>query len=222
MNRLYDIDLNDIELKSEYYNNFFYGDIETAHGIVEDNPQLSDKVINEDNLNYIVNTLIDIENLFIDGYINEMERDRVKFQISIDDLVYCSEYDSTEQYEKFNFVIYNHNLYFCLDKPPIGTSPTNTAYWLNLSLRGDSGDSSSTMGVSYKGLWVSGSYLKDDMVAYNGNLCVALDDTSTTPTDTTHWYIMEAQVIRQKLYVSRTEPVVPSSVTDVLWFQVID
>lgn len=53
------------------------------------------------------------------------------------------DYDNSTQYEVSECVSYNGSSYTCIDRPPIGTLPTDTDYWKLLAQKGDTGSTGS-------------------------------------------------------------------------------
>lgn len=203
--RLQDIQLSDLTLKQDYYNEFFNGNISTAKAIVTDNPQLASKVLSAENLNNLVNSILSLEN----DYWNETEVKftelSAEFQLSVDELIYMTPFSELTQYEVNNFVVYGDYLCYCKVQPPIGTLPTDTNYWVNLYLKGQTGDPS--LGVHYAGAWSSiPSYVVKDMVVYNGVVYIAnTANTNEVPSLLGSWS-EGASIQNQGIYVSTTVP----------------
>lgn len=205
--RLQDINLDDVDLKQQYYDKFLSGDIDGAIKIITDNPQLDTKVINAKTLNYLVYSLLEAQQEFVTNVPNKLEQNSSKFNLSIDELIYLTNFNTTIQYEINNMVMYNDNVYYCKAKPPIGTLPTNETYWLNLVLKGKQGNPS--LGVNYKGGWFSTTqYVKYDMVVYQNKLYVAkVSNLNSTPnTDITNWLFVST-ISKQGIYVVDTSGV---------------
>ena len=74
-------------------------------------------------------------------------------------------------YVKNNFVTYTYNgveyVYIATNNPPVGADPTNTAYWRNLSIRGEKGDSG--VGMSFLYAWDSTVHYSEQNVVTYGN-----------------------------------------------------
>lgn len=213
MYRLQDIQLSDLTLKQDYYNEFFNGNISTAKAIVANNPQLASKVLSASNLNNLVNSIISLETDYHDETTETFIQYSADFQLSIDELIYMTPYSLTTQYEINNLVVYGDYLCYCKAKPPIGTLPTDTTYWVNLYLKGEKGDPS--LGVNYAGAWSSVStYAVKDMVTYNGIIYIANTiNTNEIPSSSSLW-IEGASVQNQGIYVS-TEVPTYASVADI-------
>lgn len=211
--RLQDIQLGDLTLKQDYYNEFFNGNITTAKAIVENNPQLASKVLSASNLNNIVNGILELENDYYDETEVKFNELSATFQLSIDELIYMTPFSLTAQYEINNFVTYGDYLCYCKVKPPIGTLPTDTNYWINLYLKGNKGDPS--LGVNYAGAWSSlTNYAVKDMVTYNGIVYIANTANSGEIPSSSLLWTEGASIQNQGIYVSTTIPTY-ASVADV-------
>lgn len=217
--RLEDININEVTLKQQYYNSFINGNIDDAHKLIEDNPNLKFKVINAENLNKIVEHILSLENNYFEGVENVLENHLSKYQIDINDLIYLREYNSNTQYEINNFVSYNNEIYYCFKTPPNkGVLPTNTKYWIYLGLHGE--DSRISLGVKYQGNWNSSKiYNQYDMVVYQNQLFVAKENNSNKiPTISTEWSL-QMSVEEQGIFVSEEEP--PTIKQGNIWVQIL-
>lgn len=216
--RLEDININEVTLKQQYYNSFINGNIDDAHNLIDNNPELKFKVINAENLNKLIEHILDLERNYFNGVENVLESHLTKYQIDINDLIYLKNYSSSYQYEVNNFVLYNDEIYYCFKKPPIGTIPTNKTYWIYLGLKGE--DSYPSLGVKYQGNWSSSkNYNKYDMVVYQNQLFVAKEDNSNKiPSVSTEWSLQMA-VEEQGIFVSEEEP--PNIQHGNIWIQIL-
>ena len=206
MNRIQDINLDDLDLKQQYYSLFLSGDIDGAKQLVSKNIGLTKKVLNATNLNNLINGLLEVENLFYTNVTDVLSDQLSKYQVSIDDLIYLSTYSPTTQYKLNNFVLYNDDIYYCFATPPIGTLPTNTTYWIYLGLKGIKG--SPSLGVKYIGKWDKlVTYNEYDMVVSNNKMYVSKQQNiNKNPlTDTTNWFLAMTSK-PQGFFISPTEP----------------
>lgn len=217
--KLQDINLEDVDLKQKYYDNFFNGRIDEAKEIIENNPQLKSKVINAEQLNKLIEFLLTEEQYYYTGVEDVLSKHISNYQISIDDLIYLNEYNSMKEYEKNNFVIYKDEIYFCKKKTSIGILPTDSTYWVKLGLKGENGYS--PLGVNYKGIYDNRiSYKKYDAVAFNNNLYVAKKDSlNVNPSNSDYWFL--ASIIEEQgIYVSEVEP--SNLKTSNIWIQILE
>lgn len=204
--RLQDAHLEDSDLLDSYYKEFFGGNITKAHQIVENNQQLNSKVLNSKNLNRIVDSIIEMEKWY-DKDVPQVLNDKLKkYQINIDELLYLTDYNGQTQYEKFNFVLYNEEIYFCKKTPPKGTSPINSQYWVYLGLKGERGTIGT--GLNYKGNWSSSMvYKQKDMIVYQKTIYVArVDNTNQKPVTVSNYWMPLINISDRGMYISKTPP----------------
>lgn len=203
--RTQDISVSDIQLKTQYYNNFINGNLANAQAIYNQNSQLKGKVMNSDMMNKLLNSILTLEGYFDNGVNVFLTNKLNEFNIDIDELILMNEYNNNTQYKVNNFVYYNSVVYYCYNKPPINTLPTNSDYWISLDLKGEQGNT--TLGITYMGTWSNNiQYSENDMVVYKNNLYVAKNSNKgVNPTDTTSW-LLGVNIIPQGIYVSATEP----------------
>lgn len=217
--RLEDININEVTLKQQYYNSFINGNIDDAHKLIEDNPNLKFKVINAENLNKIVEHILSLENNYFEGVENVLENHLSKYQIDINDLIYLREYNSNTQYEINNFVSYNNEIYYCFKTPPNkGVLPTDTKYWIYLGLHGE--DSRISLGVKYQGNWNSSKiYNQYDMIVYQNQLFVAKEKNSGENPILSNKWSLQMAVEEQGIFVSEEEP--PNIQHGNIWIQIL-
>jgi len=79
--RYQDLGLDDLSLRSQYYTLFLSGSIDQAEQLVLDNPQLGGKVLNATNLNMIVNSILNLENLYDTKATQFMSDKLVEYQV---------------------------------------------------------------------------------------------------------------------------------------------
>ena len=171
---------DDVTLIKQYQSYFNTGNISSAAKILEDNPSLQNKIVNANNLNKIIDALKAIETLYmsdIQTYIMEL-------------VTYRDEYSTKQTYSKYDVVQYNQQVYMCIAlNCPMGTLPTNTNYFIPLTLKGEKGESGT--GLTPRGVWnESVQYYKDDLVSYNNVLWAANENNiGYLPSDTSSkWY----------------------------------
>lgn len=216
--KLEDININEVNLRQQYYNLFINGNIEEAQKLINNNSDLKFKVINAENLNKLIEYILSLENNYFKNVENVLNNHLNNYQIKIDDLIYLTEYNSNTQYEINNFVFYNNDIYYCFKKPPIGILPTNTTYWIYLGLKGE--DSYPSLGVKYQGNWSSSkNYNKYDMVVYQNQLFIAEENNvNKIPTTSIEWS-MQMAVEEQGIFVSEEEP--PTIKQGNIWIQIL-
>jgi hypothetical protein len=211
-----DINTNDINLRTQYYNYFLNGQIDEANQLILNNTQLNSKVLNANTLNSLVNGVLGLEQLYYTNVDNYLANLNTNFNLNINDLIFVNTYDSTLQYVINNFVLYDDELYYCKAEPTIGTSPTDTNYWLYLGLKGSNGRN--PLGVNYVGIWnTTTTYNQYDMALYANKLYVSKQtNTNQVPTNNTYW-LYAIGTTNQGIFVSDTEPT--NIVIGQIWLQ---
>jgi len=171
---------DDVTLIKQYQSYFNAGNISSAAKILENNPSLQNKIVNANNLNKIIDALKAIETLYmsdIQTYIMEL-------------ITFKDEYSAKQIYSKYDVVQYNQQVYMCVVlNCPMGTLPTNTDYFIPLTLKGEKGESGT--GLTPRGVWNENvQYYKDDLVSYNNVLWAANENNiGYLPSDTSSkWY----------------------------------
>ena len=171
--RLQDIQIGNVDLIGTYRDTFNNDSIETAQGLINTDT-LKSYVLQSEWMNDTKEKIEDLEEYKVtecdDVFVDETEQ----FQFYVDEFLYVDEYDSSTQYYKNNFVVYEDEIYFCL-KNSLGNLPTDTTYWLKVGLKGEKGQYS--LGVVYQGFWNSSlQYYKYDLISYNNKLYIAKKD----------------------------------------------
>jgi hypothetical protein len=207
--RYQDLSLNDLSLRAQYYTLFLSGSINQAKQLVLDNPQLQGKVLSELNLSMLVDSILNLENLYDVNATQVLEDGLADYQITINDLLYIGDYSNLVEYDINNFLIYDSKLYYCKLTSPIGTLPTNTTYWVEIGLKGEVGNQ--TLEVNYMGTWSSvTTYSSKSLVVYNNELYVSYNiggNLNKNPsTETTYW-LKALTIIPTKMIASVTEPI---------------
>lgn len=123
------------------------------------------------------------------------------------------------QYKKFTLVKYNGVVYLAAQDITTTTDPaTNSALsnpqWLKIAPV-----TATNVTTAFTGQYVGGTtYAAGDVVIYNNKFYVAIDSTSSTPIDTSHW----AMLFDMNPYISVISTTRPSDIiTGTIWFQEI-
>lgn len=179
------------------------------------------KIINASKLNTMYHTCIALQRFFdgdISSYLTQQEE---LWEDKINQFAYKGVFSAQAQYVKNNFVLYTSGgvdyLYICLSNPPVGTIPTNSQYWRQVSIRGERGESGS--GTVFAGEWnASTTYNVDTMVSYQNSIWVCIAQNSGNPPTPTSMYWTLYYSSGQTIYPF--QPSAPqSAVTGDLWFQ---
>lgn len=228
--------LDDISLKSNITNAtdaglvnqiqtaILAGDFTTASTILNANPQLNGKIFNANDYNIIRDAILALERFYtndISLYISEKQD---QWETNINRFNFKGLFSQTEQYEQNNMVNYTTAdgtlLYLCTKTPPIGTLPTNTAYWRLLTLRGERGQTG-VGGMSFTYLWdSSANYKVNDIVVYTDAWWGALQaNQGQTPTDgSQYWQKIMTSLPAIQIPIQSNQPV--NQILGDQWYQI--
>ena len=213
-----DIQIPDVNLQQQYQQYFQNGQYSEALTLLTNNAtQLQGKAFIANLINTISAGISELENkyntavpLFLSGL-------SAQYSSLINNFINKGTWSNTVEYEPYNFVVYNDDVYMCIGNPPIGTVPTDTTYWLILGLRGEEGTPGVDVNMRYQ--WNNtDTYNPNDLVVYKTNIYVALvQNTGVTPgTDDSTWGIFLVSTPGQ-IYVGTTAPASP--VQNTVWFE---
>ncbi len=155
---------------------------------------LRDKLILAEDFNYFQDALMNMQVFIrdeVEGYIDQKQNEFNTFVAnaenrldeSIDAFDYINVYSSSTEYVKRNLVKYNDGtgdkIYMAIQNT-IGNDPQNTNYWIQLTIKGDKGDSGEDgVGLKFVGQWESSKvYEKDDAVQYGGIMFGSMIDNN--------------------------------------------
>ena len=98
-------------------------------------------------------------------------------------LLWRGDYDATVLYEPQDMVRFDRDLHICTVQPPVGTDPTDTAYWSLMVERN---------GFFWQGDYNNGAYKRNDAVLYGRSsyFCTVDSPAGTLPTDTAYWTLL--------------------------------
>lgn len=212
-----DIQIPDVTLRQQFRQYMQTGQYAQALAILTNNAaQLKGKAYIADTINTIINGVVNLQERYNTGVTVYLTDLVTQFNTLIDNLRKKGTWQSTVQYMPYNFVLYNNNIYMCIAKPPIGTLPTDTTYWLYLGLRGQQGDPGIDVNMTFD--WNSGKpYQPNDLVVYQGNIyCAKIANTGVLPTDTNTWTLF-LLLGEGKINVGVNPPDNPTR--GMIWFQ---
>lgn len=218
--RYQDIQIPDIQLKTQFKQYFQTGHYAEALSVINGNiDQLQGKAFIASAINTITSALLLVENYYNNDVVVYLSNLLTQFQNLIDNFKKRGEWVSTIQYTPYNFVIYNNNIYMCFQQPPVNTLPTDENYWIFLGLEGVQGKPGTDVVMEYD--WEpTTSYQKNDLVVYNGLIYVALkDNTGIVPgTDVANntWLVF-IMFDKGQIYVGPNPPTALNDNT--IWFK---
>lgn len=170
------LNLDSLLLMKQYYAYLEKDNIVAANDLLEKNPVLNRYAITEKSMNQLRDAIIAIERFYFSDVQNYL----------VNIVKYRKAYDGSVKYQKYDVVTYaNKGAYetymCCTTDCPIGTLPTELAYWTPITLRGEKGESGT--GLSPRGRWDNITiYYKDDLVSFNNKLWAAVrDNTGVQP-----------------------------------------
>ena len=150
------------------------------------------KFIDATKMNTLMDTCVALQKFYktdIEPYIQSQQS---IWGNRINQFNYVGDYSASTLYAVNNFVTYTasgvRNVYICVKVPPIGTAPTNTTYWRELSIQGLQGPSGENLSFRYA--WDSGEvYYPEDVVVYDNVVwgCLVQNSNQTPQSGSTYW-----------------------------------
>lgn len=175
--KIQDIQLSDKTLWQDFVTKYESGDYYGALAVLQ-NAQLVSKANTASVTNAMIKAVDDLQDLYYTNVEDKLADGLATFQESIDNIANQGEYDATKQYAQGNFVLYNGNVYmYIANTPSTGNLPTDTAYWVNLGLKGDTGAPSLDLNLRYN--WQSNLQYNSKDVVYYGDSMYWAKQTST-------------------------------------------
>lgn len=216
--RYQDIQIPDVQIRTQFQQLFQTGQYVQALNLLNNNTsQLQGKAFIANTINTIISSLLILENYYYEGVTVYLSNLAIQYQTMINNFKKRSNWIETVQYTPYNFVVYNNNIYMCIQEPPIGTVPTNETYWLFLGLIGSDGKPGVNVVMEYE--WEQETqYQLNDLVIYDGSIYVALkDNVGIIPgTDNTTWMVF-IQFDKGQIYIGTNQPNALNN--NVIWFQ---
>ncbi len=219
LNWLDDMHLENKILFMQFYQAMINNDINTASDILVNNPQLSNQIVEAENVNELIIAVLTLETqpkIDIDNFLNDLQ---IIFQNLIDQTKFISEYNNLIKYEKQNFVTYNGLTYFAIESVPVGTIPTNPTYWNEYNIKGLQGYPGVNLNLRYN--WnATINYNINDVVIFQNKLWSAINPNINSMPDFNfqNWLIIGLPRMPIKTQIVETAPTnIPIGN---LWFKV--
>lgn len=213
-----DIQIPDINIQQQYQQYFQNGQYSEALTLLANNAtQLQGKAFIANLINTISAGISELENKYNTAVPIFLSSLSAQYSSLINNFINKNVWSNTVEYKPYNFVVYNNDVYMCIENPPIGTVPTDTTYWLFLGLRGEEGEPGIDVNMRYQ--WNgTDTYNVNDLVVYGTNIYVALvQNTGVTPgSDSNTWGIFIATAPGQ-INVGTAAP--SKYVQNTIWFQ---
>lgn len=214
-----DIQIPDIQVRKQfqyYWNTYQYS--EAINYITFSG--LSGKAYLANVINTITNGISYLEGQYNTDVPQFLEAGLTHFNFLIDSFKMRYVWNQSVSYVLFNFVTYNGETYMALGDVPVGTLPTDTTYWLQLSLKGDRGSPGVNVRLRYN--WESGTqYAVNDVVTYDGQMYAAkVENTNVIPGTDDNTWILFIGFPAASIAVGTTAPTVPFN--NDLWLATAD
>lgn len=216
-----DMHLKNKDIFKQYYDAMSNNNVSLSQQILSTNPEINNQIFTSENINPIITGINDRElrpKTDIDYYLNQLESD---FQEMINNTVVREVFDKTTQYYPHNLVYYQEKGYYTLLKPPIGTLPTDSNYWLEYDIRGLKGYGG-FYNINFKYDWnATTQYHAGDMVIFQNKLWWAVIDNINYAPNLDHlpWALSMLPLMPIKTPIQRAEPS-GYSMGD-FWFRII-
>lgn len=202
-----DLQLENEPLRQQFMQYFREGYYFQAIDLIKDNiDDIDSEAFFPDVFNTLNSALVYLQNLYYNSVEVVLEEDQKQFQYMINTYMNKKEFDSTVAYEPYNFVIYNEQIYLCIQNTTPGILPTNTTYWVLVGLKGEIGATSIDVQLRYE--WdYQITYSPKDVVVYNNILYVARlrNNNSQPDINPVDWEVF-LTIPRAKVIVSPKEP----------------
>ena len=151
-----------------------------ANQLLRDNPSLNKIYFNAEKYNKLIDSVKAIQRLYFSDIQKYLE------QI----ITYKGDYSNKTAYKKYDVCLYNNgSAYLCISDSKIGSLPTDTSYFVPLTLQGEQGIAG--INLTFEGTWDSKvTYSSDSCVTYNNVLYASLVDNNLakTPSKTSSYW----------------------------------
>lgn len=150
------------------------------------------KFIDATKMNKLMDTCVALQKFYLTDIQPYVENLQTEWTNRIEQFNYLGDYSASILYAVNNFVTYTasgvKNVYICVKVPPIGTAPTNTTYWRELTIQGLQGPSGENLSFRYG--WKSDEvYYPQDVVTYNNVVwgCLVQNSNQTPQSGSIYW-----------------------------------
>lgn len=222
INLMDDMHLENKSLFMQYFQALNSGDLITAEAILNNNPSLKDQIMSSQNINSIitgVNRREEQPKEEIDYYLDDLFQ---QFINSINNMKTIPTFSIEVQYEELNLVYYNDMAYFAYNRPPKGTLPTDTNYWIEYDIKGLQGYGG-VSNLNYMGNWSSSTnYNAGDVVIYQNKMWQANATNVGRAPDLSYypWLLIMMPAMATKTPIQTLEP--NNYAEGTFWFQIIE
>lgn len=221
MAKYQDIQITDITLRNQFIDYWMNGQYDQAFAIITNNPQLDTKAFTSTCFTLIAQAITVLENYFFNGVTDYLTAQLTNYNAAISQFRNKSTYVAATAYVVGNFVVYNNDVYLCI-QDSTGNLPTNTTYWVYLGLQGAQGGAGIDVNLRYN--WSPAvNYITNDVVLYGNILYVATQpSTGQIPSTTSSYWNEFLEMPKSKIIVSATEPTSDMLYDGLIWWQIIN
>lgn len=187
-----DVTASDGPYIQQYIQALQQNDLQTAQTVLAKIPAASQKLVQAMDLNQLIQAMMAVERFYSTDIYPYIKTQQQNWQAIVNQFSYISAWTPNTTYDINNMVSYSSGgsnlIYIAIDDVPVNVQPTNTQYWRQMTIQGESGGTGP--GLSYLQDWNSSTqYVKNNAVTYDGAIWMALKtNTGTQPgTSSSTW-----------------------------------
>ena len=213
-----DVQIPQLPLKEQFDSLMGSGSYKEALDILKNNKaSLEGRAFTADTIIRIVNGVKFLQGQFntnVPVFLSDLANE---YFALVDELGDVGEWADYIQYEPYNFVRYNDEIYLSISQSVAGEPPAENEYWVKLGLKGDAGVPGMDVNMRYTWSEVQ-DYKTLDLVVYGSDIYVAVkNNKGVTPgTDEATWKVF-VTVVKGKFNVGINPPQAPEQNT--IWFK---
>ena len=221
-----DVTPTDADLITQYQTAVSKGDFSLAEEVYKLIPNANQKILSAVRLNTLRDSILATEKFYKDDVKDYIDMKQTEWDNIVSLLEYKGEWQVGTQYYANNMVTYTLNgksvLYLNIGRnaTPVGSPPTNTAYWRILTVEGAKGDAG--IGTTFEYAWnTAETYKANTIVTHNDRWWVSVQsNVNQEPSESsTYWKLVLSA--NQTMYpIQKESPV--SQKEGELWFRVLE
>jgi len=220
MQKYQDIQIPDVTLRTQFVDYWLNGQYSQALAILTDNHQLDTKAFTANCFTLIAQAITVLEGYFFINVTDYLTAQLTNYNAAINQFRNKSTWSPTVAYITGNFVVYQNDVYLCI-QDNTNQLPITTTYWAYLGLRGKVGASGIDVNLKYN--WLPATqYAIDDVVLLGDYLYVATQaNQGQPPSPTSAYWDIFLQFPKSKIIVSQTEPTTNMLYDGLVWWQIL-
>ena len=171
------------------------GDNSTAQAYLAQLTNSNQKILDAEKINTLLDTCVALERFYDSDIAPYIATLQANWEAVVNQFDYKGDWNSTTTYNKNNLVTATvdgvYGLYLCIANSALNIVVTNTTYWRPLTVRGEQGESGTTM--SFRFAWDSSeTYYVNDAVSYNDALwiCIAQNNNQAPADNSVYWSLI--------------------------------